>query len=81
MEPSTKSKKQHQLYLITLYCTQPQVNAERTSAQQVAAAVYAATNALYYIRVYSSQYNCIIKAYVKGTCFALKRHCQAKLRA
>jgi len=60
MEPSTKSKKQHQLYLITPYCTQPHVNAERTSAQQVAAAVYAAIYSLYYI--YSSQHNYIIKA-------------------
>ena len=60
MEPSTKTTKQHQLHLITLYCTQPHVNAERTSAQRVAPAVYAAIYSIYYIS--SSQHNYIIKA-------------------
>jgi hypothetical protein len=34
---------------------------------------------IYYI--YFSQHNCIIKAYVKATCFDLKIHRQAKLRS
>jgi hypothetical protein len=32
METSTKSKQQHQLQLLTLYCTQPHINTECTGS-------------------------------------------------